>query len=67
MSYQDRVISEKEQLDKMIMKLNTFSSDGNEVYSVIGEKEQLRLAEQLNYMKDYSRVLGERIAAFPTA
>jgi hypothetical protein len=60
--HQERVVREKEELDDKIAKLDTFIHGG--VYVGLNESERMRLMRQFCHMKDYSNVLGERIAAF---
>lgn len=60
--YQQRVIEEKAGLDEKIAKLDAFRH--GQFYSTVPKNERLRLTRQYCFMKDYSNVLGERIAAF---
>lgn len=60
--YQERVVQEKKELDEKIGKLDMFRYGS--VYLTLSEEERLRLTRQFVHMKDYSDVLGERIAAF---
>lgn len=60
--YQQRVIDEKAELDVKIQKLTEFlSSDKSES---VEADEKDRLKWQLDIMRDYSKILGERIAHF---
>jgi len=52
--HQQRVVTEKEELDEKLAKLKAFLDDA--------EKE--RLQRQADHMNAYSGVLGERIAEF---
>ena len=61
-SFQERVVLEKEELDKRLASLESFL-DG-QVVRGLPQDEQLRLRRQANIMGTYSNVLGERIAAF---
>lgn len=62
--YQQRVIDEKAELDVKIQKLTEFlSSDKSES---VEADEKDRMKWQLDIMEDYSEVLGERIANFPS-
>lgn len=63
-AYQQRVITEKEQLEEKITKLDSFIT-GSDDFDSIEVDEQDRLRRQLAAMKDYSAVLGERIAVWP--
>lgn len=60
--HQERVVQEKVDLDMKISKLDNFFH--GEVYPFVADDEQKRLMRQFGYMKDYSNVLTERIAAF---
>jgi len=62
-AYQARVVQEKQELDDKIEKLDNFLL--SELFQKLPDAEQERLDRQLSIMKDYSAVLGERIAAFP--
>jgi len=61
--HQQRVVDEKTELDDKLTKLMSFI-DGNPVYAELPEDEQKRLKEQAIFMRGYSDVLAERIAAF---
>lgn len=60
--HQVRVVAEKAQLDDKFEKLTAFQS--TEMHAKLSSSEQHRLSIQWNAMKTYSRILGERIAAF---
>lgn len=60
--HQARVVAEKDELDVKIDKLITFI-DGA-VFLSLPREEQDRLERQLDIMREYSKVLGERIGAF---
>jgi hypothetical protein len=60
--HQERVVNEKSELDAKIEKLDSFIHA--EIYATLGDDERMRLMRQFCHMKDYSNVLGERIAAF---
>lgn len=62
--YQERVIEEKKELDQKLLKLENFIFRSNGKWFDVAEDERLRMVKQYGYMSDYSRVLGERIAAF---
>jgi hypothetical protein len=62
--HQERVVTEKSELDEKRMKLDAFIDPTNQVFAGLPEAEQARLGRQLAIMDQYSRVLGERIAAF---
>lgn len=61
--HQERVVAEKAELDEKITKLSDFSN--GDLFKTLPEDEKERLKRQFNLMRDYSAVLGERIAAFP--
>ena len=60
--FQQRVVTEKEELDDKISKLSTFLT--GEVFSALDEEEQERLERQYSIMNEYSDVLAERIEEF---
>lgn len=60
--FQQRVVAEKAELDDKLRKLLVFH--GTETFAGLPPAEQDRLVRQSNAMEDYSKVLGERIAAF---
>lgn len=60
--HQQRVLDEKIALDDKLDKLSKFF--GGSIYAGLDHEEQDRLQEQHAAMETYSRILGERIAAF---
>jgi hypothetical protein len=60
--HQQRVVDEKTELDEKLAKLNNFI--GGEIYNGLPGDERYRLTQQSLMMKQYSDILGERIAAF---
>lgn len=62
-SHQQRVISEKVELDKKAHHLSQFIGL-NLVFETLDPAEQERLKEQNDVMWQYSEILGARIAAF---
>ena len=60
--YKQRVVDEKKDLDRKIESLDTFISKGFVESTDNGEKSRLRI--QLEVMRTYSCILGERIAHF---
>ena len=62
-AYQKRVIEEKSDLDGKIKRLNAFINDLNKFNGLPGD-ERVRLTRQETAMREYSAILGERIAAF---
>lgn len=61
--HQERVVTEKTELDDKRQKLTAFIGT-NETYRTLDKMEQSRLNRQLEAMTLYSNILGERIAAF---
>ena len=61
-SYQQRVVEEKNDLDRKRELLTAFI--GGDVYRSLDKTEQSRLNRQLEAMSLYSAILGERVAAF---
>lgn len=55
-------MAEKADLDEKLTKLRAFIQ--TETFASLDEAEQGRLREQSWHMQEYSRLLGERIAAF---
>lgn len=60
--HQERVVTEKTELDTKREKLTAFI--GGDMYRTLDKTEQSRLNRQLEAMTLYSNILGERIAAF---
>lgn len=61
--HQERVITEKDELDKKINSLSSFIGQ-NAVFQSLDEAEKGRLETQLVVMREYSDILGERIENF---
>ncbi len=62
-SWQERVITEKRELDQKIKKLGAFI-DKSPITADLPSEETGRLAAQFLVMTGYSAILGDRIAAF---
>ena len=62
--HQERVVVEKHELDAKIKKLGAFRS--GHWFASLPADERERLVRQHSCMVEYSGILGERIAAFPT-
>ena len=60
--HQQRVVDEKNELDEKLTKLEAFFS--NPLWATLPSDEQARLSRQSEVMREYSDILGERIAAF---
>ena len=61
-AYQQRVIEEKQELDKKLGALTLFMASAS--FRVVDIEEQGRLKRQQTFMRAYSHVLSERIEAF---
>ena len=61
--HQQRVVDEKTELDDKLTKLMSFIEE-SPVYAGLPKDEQNRLRMQAIFMRGYSDVLAERIAAF---
>ena len=61
--YQQRVVTEKAEIDTKITNLTNFAKSAA-FDATVPEAEQRRMLRQLVVMQDYSRILGERIDAF---
>jgi hypothetical protein len=61
--HQERVVQEKKELDEKLSKLSEFGV--TPLFASLPADEQGRLNRQHSVMEEYSRILGERIAAFP--
>ena len=60
--HQESLVKEKAELDEKIANLEAFQQ--GDIHRTLPEIERARLKRQFWHMKDYSDVLGERIAAF---
>ena len=60
--HQQRVVDEKAELDEKLTKLVAFF--GNPLWATLPSDERARLSRQSEVMREYSEILGERIAAF---
>lgn len=60
--HQQRVVTEKKELDEKLGKLNLFLL--GEKFGELTDAERDRLNRQARHMGEYSAVLGDRIAAF---
>lgn len=61
-THQERVVTEKSELDSKVEKLDSFVY--GDVFPKLEIEERMRLLRQFKCMKEYSAILGERIAAF---
>ena len=62
--HQQRVVDEKRELDEKIQKLTAFIYSEKFTSVVKDEDESRRLLQQDELMRQYSRILYERIANF---
>lgn len=62
--HQERVVTEKAELDEKLTKLRAFCSQAGGVFDSLPTEEKQRLTEQEGYMASYSDVLRRRIEAF---
>jgi hypothetical protein len=63
--HQERVVAEKKELDEKLAKLKVFVFDGDQkIFNTLDPQERDRLEDQYTAMKQYSYILGKRIAAF---
>jgi len=63
--HQQRVVNEKTELDTKSAALFEFVVH-NSIFPTLDPTEQERLKKQHDVMGQYSDILGERIAAFPS-
>lgn len=61
--HQERVVAEKAELDDKLVKLIKFV-ESSPLFTSLPEDEKTRLVRQAGVMREYSNILGERIAAF---
>lgn len=62
-AHQERVVTEKSELDEKIVKLTAFIYGGS-IYSTLPQGDQNLMLGQLQHMQQYSNVLATRIANF---
>lgn len=65
--HQERVVTEKKELDEKLGKLYEFvfgDGPGRATFKTLSPDERDRLEDQYTAMKQYSDILGKRIAAF---
>lgn len=60
--HQQRVVDEKIALDEKMAKLDAFGDTA--IFTGLPQAERERLKRQAVAMREYSDILGERIAAF---
>lgn len=64
--HQQRVVTEKAELDKKAHALSQFIGH-SQIFDTLDPAEQERMKEQNDVMWQYSEILGKRIAAFTAA
>ena len=63
--HEERVVTEKRELDEKLAKLKAFCFDpGSPVFKELSPVDRDLLEDQYNSMKDYSEILGKRIDRF---
>lgn len=63
--HEERVITEKQELDEKLSKLKAFCfHPGSPIFKGLAPVDRDLLEDQYNAMKDYSEILGKRIARF---
>jgi len=62
--FQQRVVTEKEELDIKIKALQNFIEKGGEIWQTLEYYEQEDLKSQLKHMQVYSHILQKRINRF---
>lgn len=62
LAHQQRVVEEKNELDKKLVKLSLFFD--TDIFPKVESEEQARLKKQFEIMTAYSNLLNDRIAAF---
>lgn len=61
-AFQERVVIEKSELDEKLERLRGFYTSS--IFFGLSDDEKERLNKQEKAMRDYSQILGERIAHF---
>lgn len=62
-AHQQRVVDEQTELDDKIGKLQNFISD-SPIFIKLDKDDRVLLDHQLSTMRNYSKILGERIKRF---
>jgi uncharacterized protein len=60
--HEERVLTEKSELDEKLKKLETFMC--GEIYAALPREERDLLSTQFHHMSAYSTILTKRIAGF---
>jgi hypothetical protein len=64
--HEQRVVNEKRDLDEKLAKLKAFCfGENTTIFRGLDPIDRDLLEDQYNSMKDYSEILGKRIARFP--
>ena len=61
--HEERVVTEKNELDDKLVKLQDFI-ETNKIFQLLPKEDKELLERQEVHMSDYSQVLSERIARF---
>jgi hypothetical protein len=62
--YQQRVIAERDELNRRLITLNDFRNPINPVFAALGVHEKWLISRQAYSMEDYLEFLDERISMF---
>lgn len=62
--HEERVVTEKKELDDKLGKLHQFCFTGNAIFGSLSATDRDTLEDQYTAMKQYSDILGRRISAF---
>ncbi len=62
--HEERVITEKTELDAKLEKLKAFCFGNNPAYSLLSPEDRDLLEDQYTIMEQYSKILAERISRF---
>jgi hypothetical protein len=65
--HEERVVSEKKELDEKLSKLKEFCFGGGKIFSTLHPTDRDLLEDQYTAMDQYSQILGKRIARFQVA
>ncbi len=64
--HEERVVTEKSELDEKLGKLKAFAfAPGSPIFKSLPPEDRYLLEDQYTAMEQYSQILGKRIARFP--
>ena len=63
--HEERVVTEKRELDEKLEKLRAFCFDGSPIFKSLPSEDQNLLLGQYDAMVKYSSILAVRIERFP--